>query len=79
MGNEEYRPVWKNRRRVIFGTLLLDAAVLIAVLVGWFKGLDINAAFSAVIVALVARDTAIIGAYVFSATWEDIKIGGLFK
>lgn len=74
-GDPEYRPVWKNRRRVIFGTLILDALVVAAVVVGWFfYGLDISTPFSVVLTAIVARDTAIIASYVFGATWEDIRL-----
>lgn len=71
----EYRPKWEKRRAVIFGTLILDAVVLLFVFVCWaFLSLEVNAPLATVVVSTILRDTAIVASYVFGATWEDIRL-----
>lgn len=70
----EYRPIWKNRRRVIFGSLIMDCVFIFMVLVGWFLGFEVNASVAAIASALIVKDLAIIASYVFGATWEDINL-----
>lgn len=71
----EYRPTWKKRRAVIFGTLILDAVLLVFVFVGWgFLSLEVSTALATIVVSQILRGTAIIASYVFGATWEDIRL-----
>lgn len=70
----EYRPKWENRRRVIFGTLIFDALVIVALLAGWYYGLADHAFISVIAGAVILRSTAIIASYVWGAAWEDIRL-----
>lgn len=65
-----YRPIWKNRRRVIFGTLIFCAGV-IAYLAAWGADTRVNEAIAMGVLILVA---SIIGSYVFGAVWDDANV-----
>ena len=63
---------WKNRRRVIFGTLLYCGAI-----VGYlvFRGEDtgLNGDIASGLILLAA---SVIGSYVFGAVWDDSRKTG---
>lgn len=65
-----YRPVWKNRRRVIFGSLLYIAG-LNAYLAALGEDTRVNETLAAGSLLLAA---AIIGSYVFGAVWDDSNV-----
>lgn len=67
-GDPEYRPVWKNRRRVIFANLAFSAGII---LYQTFFGEDTRLAETTVIFAFI-NAMATVGAYAFNATWEDV-------
>jgi hypothetical protein len=58
---------WKQRRRVVFGTLVFIAGELVYFTV-W--GTD-TALHQQIAVALIALAGAVIGSYVFGAVWDD--------
>lgn len=66
--DDEFKPVWKNRRLVIFLSLLFSAAVIVYVMV-WGEDTRVN---ETIIQFAFIFGGAIIGAYVFNATWEDV-------
>ena len=68
INDPEYRPVWKNRRRTLFATLLFCAACIVYVL-GWGDDTRLNE--TALQFAFITAG-GIIGAYVFGAAWEDV-------
>lgn len=59
---------WKKRRRVMYLALLFIAGTVQEILL---TGADTSVNQQA-IVALIAAGAAVIGSYVFGATWEDI-------
>lgn len=65
-----YRPIWKNRRRVIFGSLFFCAGVTIY-LAAWGADTAVNETIAMGILLLAA---AVIGSYVFGAVWDDRNI-----
>lgn len=71
MADSEFKPSWKNRRRVIFLTLAFCAAV-IGYLTLWGEDTALNET-----IAQFSFITAfcVIGSYVFGAAWEDAALG----
>jgi len=70
----EEKPSWKNRRRVIFWTLILCAAVWIWILVGvpiWGFEIAEKIAETALTMSGFLAGS-VIGGYVFGATWESV-------
>ena len=66
--SEANEPSWKNRRRVIFGTLIFCASVIAFVL---FKGEDTTIADTAITMAFITAGS-VVGSYVFGATYQDV-------
>ena len=66
----EFKPSWKNRRRVIFGALFFCAGVVLYVL---WEGTDSRVNETAITMSFFLAGS-IIGSYVFSSTWESIGI-----
>lgn len=64
------KPSWKNRRRVVFGTLAY-CAVLVAYIV--ISGNDTRLNETAVTGLLVLAGS-VVGSYVFGAVWNDKNI-----
>lgn len=64
----EFKPVWKNRRRVIFATLIFCALTII-----WLTlfGEDTRLSETIAQFAFIAG-MGVVGSYCFSATWEDV-------
>jgi hypothetical protein len=62
-----YKPIWKNRRRVIFGSLVFCAAVVVYIV---YKGVDTRVNET---IALAAFGLAgvVISSYVFGGAWDD--------
>ena len=68
MNDPEFRPVWENRRRVIFISLAFCAGI-ITYLTGWGADTRLNetlAQFSFIAALSIA------GSYIFGAAWEDV-------
>ena len=65
-----YRPIWKNRRRTIFGTLLFCAGQVTYLSV-WGADTAVNEATVAGLIMLAA---GVIGSYVFGAVWDDRNV-----
>ena len=61
---------WKYRRRIVFISLAFSAGVIVYALSGAHDGLDGETRRTAITQAFWAA-SAIIGAYVFGATWDD--------
>ena len=75
VGNEivkptEGRPSWKNRRRVIFGTLFFCAFCISFIM---FKG-DDTRVYETIVLGCFGMATSIIGFYVAGAAWTDVSI-----
>lgn len=68
MSDPEFKPVWKNRRRVIFLTLLFFACI-IGFITGWGEDTRLN---ETIIQFAFIGKLSIIGCYVFGAAWEDV-------
>lgn len=66
---------WKIRRRVMFTTLLFDAAIIIYAL--WL-GADTKVNEAAITMAFISG-MSIIGAYVFGAVWNDNAMAAAAK
>ncbi|KGF71148.1 hypothetical protein LL06_00670 [Hoeflea sp. BAL378] len=64
------RPPWKARRRIVHGTLLFCAGMVIWLI---WRGEDSNLA-AAIANACFFLAGSVIGAYVFSATWDDKNV-----
>jgi DMSO reductase anchor subunit len=64
------RPPWNARRRIVHGTLLFCAAMVIWLV---WKGEDTNLA-SAIANACFFLAGSVIGAYVFGAAWDDKNV-----
>lgn len=74
MPDTEYRPVWKNRRKVIFGSLWFCALVeIMLLLMAWF-GVESSAMLVTIAGGNRLMATAVIGSYVWGAAWEDISL-----
>jgi len=69
---EQNGPTWKNRRRVIFGSLFFCALTVICVLI---RGNDTKIAETAITMSFFMA-MSVIGSYVFGAVWQDVKING---
>jgi hypothetical protein len=78
--DDEYRPVWENRRKVIFGTLILCgsliAAIILVPLIGsFFPGFTLQEPVSSVLsnglYVLAFLAATVIGAYVFGANFDS--------
>lgn len=63
------RPTWKIRRRIIFGSLLFCAFIVLFVLM---KPVDSTIGETAITMAFFLA-ASVIGSYVFGAAWEDIS------
>jgi len=70
----EYRPSWKNRRRVIFGSLFFCAAVEIILIVSAYVGVDSSPLLVTIAGGNRLMAMAVIGSYVWGAAWEDISL-----
>lgn len=70
-----YRPIWKNRRRVIFASLAFCAA-----LIGYlaFTGEDTRLN-ETIVIASFGLAGLVIGSYVFGAAWDDANVMKLLK
>lgn len=64
------RPSWKNRRKVVFATLLFCAFCIMFIM---FQGNDTQVN-QTIILGSFALAGSVIGAYVFGAAWTDISI-----
>lgn len=73
------KPSWKYRRIIIYGSLVLDALILIAILVGWFLGLEDATVMQIIAGGVIARSTAVIGSYVFGAAFDDMNVMKMFS
>lgn len=63
------RGTWKNRRRVIFSTLMYCAGS-ITYLLGWGQDTGLHQDIASGLILLVA---SVIGSYVFGAVWDDSR------
>lgn len=72
-------PSWKYRRLIIFSTLVLDAVLLVCIVGGWLFGVGDSTVAQIVAGGIIARSMAIVGSYVFGATWQDINIAKLLS
>lgn len=72
MESEQKKPCWKNRRRVIFITLLFCAG-LIVYMAGWGEDTRIN---ETIVYGAFGLGVTVILGYVFGAVVEDV---GLFR
>lgn len=61
---------WKNRRRVIFGTLIF-CALAISYLIAFGKDMELHEVIANGLLLLAA---SVIGGYVFGAAWDDLNI-----
>ena len=61
-------PSWKNRRRVIFGSLIFCALTVSYTL---WKGDDTKIAETAISMAFI-MGMSVVGSYAFAATWESV-------
>lgn len=64
---EEQGPSWKNRRRVIFSSLILCAFLVIYVMI-FGEDTRVN---ESIVLGSFALASAIISAYVFGSVWQD--------
>jgi len=62
-----YRPIWKNRRRVIFGSLFYCAGQL-AYLAALGADTRVN---EMIVLGSFVLAGGVIGSYVFGAVWDD--------
>lgn len=67
-----YRPIWKNRRRTIFGTLIY-CALSSAYLISPIAETDPEVAKMALMMNAILA-AGVIGSYVFGATWDDKNV-----
>lgn len=68
------KPKWFYRRIIIFSTLTLDAAILVAIVIGWLLGKAESNTMQWIAGGVIARSMAVVGSYVFQASWEDINV-----
>ncbi len=64
------RPSWKNRRKIIFASLLFCAFCIMFIM---FQGNDTRVNESIVLGSFMLAGS-VIGTYVFGATWQDLSI-----
>lgn len=67
VGVMKFRGTWKNRRRVIFGTLIYCGGAIGYLI---FGGED-NSLNAAIATGLILLAGSVIGSYVFGAVWDD--------
>ena len=73
--NLEQKPSWKNRRRVIFWSLVFCAAVWIWVLTGPLWGVIIAEKIAETALTMSSfLAGSVIGGYVFGASWTDVGL-----
>lgn len=70
MEDSNYSPTWKNRRRVIFLTLIFCAVCVSYIMI---KGED-NEVNKVIVMWSFLLSGGTIGSYVFGATWESIRL-----
>lgn len=67
------KPTWKNRRRVIFTTLLFCAGIWIFILLAPTFGITVIPKIAEVMITISGfLAGSVIGGYVFGATWESV-------
>ena len=64
------KPSWKYRRRVIFGTLIFNAAIVVYVLFRW----DSTSLAETAILSAFGLAGAIIASYIGGAAYEDVNL-----
>lgn len=69
MTDDQLRPSWTIRRRIILATLIFCAAIVVYLL---HKGDDTELARTALASAFTLAG-GVIGAYVFGAVWDDSR------
>lgn len=74
MTDPEYRPVWENRRKVIFGSLFFCALVEIVLIATAWAGVESSALLVTIAGGNRLMATAVVGSYVWGAAWEDISL-----
>lgn len=67
-------PSWKYRRIVIYSSLIFNIVIIGAVTIGWFLGKTDSVVMQIVAGGSIAQSTAVIGSYVFGATFQDVNI-----
>lgn len=73
------KPSWIYRRTTVFTCLVFDAILLASIVWGWYKGLADNTAIEILAGGLITQSTAVIGSYVFGATFESINVMKMFS
>ena len=69
--DESYKPSWKNRRKVIFVTLLFCGASVAYMMIA-DTGSSLHEALTGQLVLLAG---SVIASYVFGAAWQDVSLG----
>jgi hypothetical protein len=64
-------PPWKHRRRLIYGSYILGAAMIVFGAITYWSDTQVG---SQLVIGGVALISIIISAYVASATFEDVKL-----
>lgn len=64
------KPSWRIRRRIIVGTLLYCAAMILYLAV-WGKSTSLEEAIATGLILLAG---SVIGSYVFGAVWDDRNV-----
>lgn len=67
-------PSWRYRRIVIFSSLVFNIVAITSIIIGWFLNKTDNTAIQIIAGGSIAQSTAVIGSYVFGATFQDINI-----
>ena len=67
-----WNPSWKKRQRVIFGTLLFCAAVVLYIT---FENTG-SRLHESIANSLIMLAGTVVGSYVFGAVWQDVKLRG---
>lgn len=71
----EYQPTWKNRRRVIFSSLVFCAIVWVYILGAPIFGIILLEKIAEVALTMTAfLAGSVIGSYVFGAVYSDVGI-----
>jgi len=66
--DEEYKPKWENRQKVIFGSLIFCACIIVFLLI-WGNDSRLHETIATWAFILSGM---VIGSYVFGAAWEDV-------
>lgn len=78
--NLEQKPSWKNRRRVIFWSLILCAVCWFWILGSPIWGIVIAEKIAETALTMSAfLAGSVIGGYVFGATWQDVGMASAKK